>query len=90
MEALVTNVVEALPAEVQTMFVEVIGERDAALLSSLRTQTEPTREERHTVEDLLSDEMSKHLGPDYEPTDRGRAIDDAIGAFLTRWPIEPE
>lgn len=85
-----TNVVEALPAEVQTVFVDVLAERDAALLSSLRTQTEPSREERATVEELLSDEMSKHLGPDYEPTDRGRAIDDAIGAFLTRWPIAPE
>ena len=85
-----TNVVEALPAEVQTVFVDVLGERDTALLSSLRTQTEPSREERHTVEELLSDEMSKHLGPDYEPTDRGRAIDDAIGAFLARWPMEPE
>lgn len=85
-----SNVVDALPPEVQTVFVEVLGERDAALLSSLRTQTEPSREERHTVEELLSDEMSKHLGPDYEPTDRGRAIDDVIGTFLLRWPIEPE
>lgn len=85
-----TNVVEALPPEVQSVFVNVLGARDAALLSSLRTQAEPSREERHTVEELLSDEMSKHLCPDYEPTDRGRAIDDTIGAFLTRWPLEPE
>ena len=85
-----TSVVETLPPEVQIIFVDVLGARDAALLSSLRTHTEPSREERHTVEELLSDEMSKHLGPDYEPTDQGRAIDDAIGAFLTRWPIEPE
>ncbi|MGP4018800.1 hypothetical protein [Saccharopolyspora sp. 5N708] len=39
-----TSVVDALPSEVRDVFVEVIGEHDAALLSSLRTQTEPTRE----------------------------------------------
>ena len=35
-------------------------------------------------------ELVRWLQPDDEPTDRGRKIDDLLGAFLMRWPIEVE
>ncbi|MCI2422137.1 hypothetical protein MOQ72_32375 [Saccharopolyspora sp. K220] len=54
----------------------------------VRVRGHATREERLAVEDLLSEKMSRNLGPDYEPTERGAGDHDAIGAFLLRWPIE--
>jgi hypothetical protein len=56
----------------------------------LRSHEEPSRQERIIVEQILSNEFSYNLGPDYEPTARGRDIDNALGAFLLRWPIEAE
>ena len=38
--------------------------------------------------DILSDEFSRHLRPDYEPTERGKQIDDLLGWFLLQFPIE--
>lgn len=84
------NVVDGLPIELKSIFTEVIGERDEDLLSSLRTHEEPSRRERVAVEQILSNEFSRNLGPDYEPTARGRDIDNALGEFLLQWPIEPE
>ena len=36
-----SNVVESMPEEFRTVFVDVLGEHDAALLSTLRTQDNP-------------------------------------------------
>jgi hypothetical protein len=90
MEKPVNNVIDDLPVELKPIFTEVIGERNEGLLSSLRTHEEPSRQERIAVEQILSNEFSRNLGPDYEPTARGRDIDNALGAFLLRWPIEAE
>lgn len=90
MEEPVSNVIDGLPIELKSVFTEVIAERDESLLSSLRTREEPSRQERIAVEQILSNEFSSNLGPDYEPTERGRDIDNALGAFLLRWPIEAE
>lgn len=42
------------------------------------------------VLDILSLEFSNHLRPDWEPTEEGCAIDDALGKYLLAWPIERE
>lgn len=87
MENPVSNVVDSLPVEMRDLFVDVIGTQDGGLLSSFRAHAEPTQFERIAVEKILSDEFSSHLRHDYEPTERGRAIDNLLGAFLLRWPI---
>lgn len=87
MENPVSDVIDSLPAEMRDLFVDVIGTQDSGLLSSFRAHAEPTQSERKAVEKILSDEFSRHLNPDYEPTERGRAIDNLLGAFLVRWPI---
>lgn len=61
--------------------------QDSGLLSSLRAHAEPTQSERIAVDKILSDEFSRHLRPDYEPTERGRDVDNLLGTFLLRWPI---
>jgi hypothetical protein len=46
--------------------------------------------ERLAVEDILSAAFTTCLQEDDEPTRRGRDIDDLLGAFLRRWPIDLE
>jgi hypothetical protein len=82
------SVIYSVPEPYRSLFVTIIGEKDADLLASLRTNDEPSRNERLAVEDILSTEFSNNLLPDDEPTSRGRDIDNALGAFLLRWPIE--
>jgi hypothetical protein len=85
-----TSVVESLPAEMRRLFAEVIGGKDVALLSSLLAHPEPDLAERLAVEDILSAAFTTCLQEDDEPTRRGRNIDDLLGAFLRRWPIDLE
>jgi len=83
-----SSVVDSLPYRLKSIFITVVGGQDDQLLESLRTQKEPTLQQRIAVERILSNEFSRNLGPDYEPTPRGRDIDNVLGAFLLRWPIE--
>lgn len=82
-----TNVVESLPERMRELFAEVVGAHDPVLLSSLMSHDEPTLNERLAVEDILATEFSKALQGDWEPTDRGRRVDEILGAFMLKWPI---
>lgn len=88
MEASMSNVIDNLPPELQDVFTAVLDEHDSDLLNSLRASSEPSQDEREAVEDILSDAFSEHIDDDGEPTERGRLIDDALGKFLLRWPID--
>jgi hypothetical protein len=90
MEKPVNSSLNALPDPYRSLFIEIIGDKDAGLLSSLGAHGEPSQEERRAVEEILSTEFSYNLGPDHQPTQRGREIDNMLGAFLLRWPIEKE
>lgn len=83
-----STVIDELPGEFRAVVVELLGERDPGLLSALRTQEKPTLEQQEAVIDVLGDAFSDHLGPGQEPTAQGVVIDNALGAFLTRWPAE--
>lgn len=85
-----STVIASLPAEHQGVIVEVLRANSPELLTALLSHDVPTRDEREDVEDILSTEFTRHLKPDYEPTERGVAVDNALGAFLLRWPIEHE
>ena len=82
------GVVNSLPSAMRSLFTEVIGARDPELLASLMSHDEPSTAERVEVHNILSTEFSRNLTQDYEPTDRGRQIDDLLGAFLTKWEID--
>lgn len=81
-----SNVIASIPEEFRAVFVEVLGERNAALLSALRAQDEPTAEQREAVDDVFSDEVVRELGPGYVPTERGKLVTRAIEEFWYRWP----
>jgi hypothetical protein len=82
------SVLDSIPEENRAIFAEVIGSANAQLLASLEGRDEPSIEERKQVEDILSAAFMRCLQLNYESTARGVAIDNTIGAFLMRWPIE--
>ena len=85
-----TNVVESLPSRMRTLFTEVIGARNPGLLAALMNREDPTSDERAEVENILADEFNSCLRQDWEPTDRGIQIDELLGAFLLRWPVQAD
>jgi hypothetical protein len=85
----VSGAVALMPSSTRDLFQAILAERDPGLLELLRSTSTPSREQRVAVEDLLSGEFARELQSDYEPTGRGRAIDEVLGQFLMRWPIEP-
>ena len=82
------TVIDALPDEFRTVITNLLAERDPGLLHALQTQEKPTTDQQESVIDALADAFTEHLGPDGEPTAQGVLIDNALGAFLTRWPVE--
>jgi hypothetical protein len=80
------NVVDEIPQPHRDTFVSVLAERDPRLLEALRHSTLPTWEQWETVSRTFSYALAEHWGPGHEPDETGVKIDDALGAFLTRWP----
>lgn len=83
-----TTVVDALPGRFRGIVVELLGDRAPDLLAALRTQAKPTLAQQEAVCEVLVDAFVDNLGPWDEPTPRGALIDDALGAFLERWPAD--
>lgn len=83
-----TTVLESLPQEFQAIFTSLLTERNPELLRALQTQEKPTLDQQDEVIEVLADAVSEHYGPGHEPTAQGVLIDNALGAFLTRWPAE--
>jgi hypothetical protein len=80
------NVVDEIPEPHRGTFITVLAERNPQLLAALRASTLPTVEEWETVEDIFTLAFSEYLGPGHEPDETGVKIDNALGAFMTRWP----
>ena len=85
-----TNVVDQMPMNLRSLLVELLGASNPELLTSLLTNEEPTPGERVAVHEILTRSFMGSLTPDDEPTARGREIDDLLGAFLLKWPVEGE
>jgi hypothetical protein len=68
---------------------EVLTRSDPDLLATLEASDEPAREVRERVLDVVADEFSENVhGADWEPTPWGKRVDDALGWFLHRFPID--
>jgi hypothetical protein len=77
-----------IPKQLMPLFHEIVGRVDPGLLESVMSSGNPTLAEREQIEEILADEFARHLHPDYEPTERGKQIDDLLGKFLLQFPIE--
>lgn len=80
------NVIDEIPEPHRSTFVAVLEDKDPDLLRALRNSTLPTVAEWETVEETFIDAFSEHYGPGHEPDETGKRIDNALGAFMTRWP----
>ncbi len=81
------NSLNNLTRQSNELITQILKSRNPALLSELMRKREPTHSERLEVLNILSDEFTKNLLPNSEPTQRGRDIDNLLGSFLLLWPI---
>lgn len=77
----------SLPPDMRELFAEVIGEANPALLDALSNKTKPSPRDCEAVLEILTAEFCSCLQPNDEPTERGRLVDNALGAFLVRWQL---
>jgi hypothetical protein len=84
------SAVEQLPDDVADTVRLVLGRRAPDLLRALEATDDPATNLRQQVKIVLAKEfVSKDgLQSDHEPTAYGRRVDDAIGAFVMRFPVE--
>ena len=83
-----SSVVELMSDNLRSLFSEVIGDHDSALLAQLLQQQAPSKEQRELVETILGDEIVISLtGQDWEPSERGKMLERTLNEFLSRWPI---
>jgi hypothetical protein len=80
------NVIDEIPEPHRSTFVSVLEDKDPELLRTLRDSAVPTATVSETVAETFIDALSEHYGPGHEPDETGKRIDNALGAFLTRWP----
>jgi hypothetical protein len=80
------NVIDEIPEPHRSTFIAVLQDKDPALLQALSASTLPTRTEWVAVRETFIDAFSEHYGPGHEPDETGKRIDNALGAFMTRWP----
>jgi hypothetical protein len=88
LEESMSNVLDVVPEHFRVVVENVLSKRDPELLAALQSQDKPTEGQQLGVIDALADEFSEHLGPGQEPTEQGKLVDNALGAFLTAWPNE--
>ena len=83
-----SGVIETLPPYLREIFIETVGAINQELLLALQATDEPTWEQREAVMDILLDAFLDNLEPNDEPTEKGKLIDDALGAFNMRWLVD--
>ena len=88
MEVSVSKVLDAIPDDARVLIVGELQRRNPALLAELRTADEPTTEQSDgVVLGVLTPALRENFGPEYVPTEYGRAVERAIDAYLEVWPI---
>ena len=84
------SALERLDRDLGEIVREVLDRRDRSLLERLERSDQPATEDVDRTVDTLYAEFSEHVsGPDWEPSQHGKEVDDAIGNFLLHFPIEP-
>lgn len=80
------NVVDEIPEPHHTVFVQVLQDKDPQLLATLRGSAVPTSDTWLAVTETFIDALSEHYGPGHIADETGKKIDNALGAFMLRWP----
>ena len=83
-----STVMDSLPDRFRPIVTSLLQQRAPELLAAFQAHEKPTLDQQEAMIDVLGDAFTEHFGPGQEPTEQGKLIDDALGAFLTRWPSE--
>lgn len=83
-----SNVLDAVPPEHRAVIIDELKRLNPTMLAELRATQEPSSEQTRAVVDVLINEMMNNFGPDWQPNERGRAIENAIGAYYSAWPTQ--
>jgi hypothetical protein len=87
MEKSMSSVLDAVPPEHRAVIMEELAQRNPSLLAELDAAEAPTNDQSDAVVEALYAAMSENYGPGHDPNQRGKDIDNAIGAYLLAWPI---
>lgn len=83
------SALDRLDAETAETLRRVLGRRAPDVLHALEETDDPPTDLRERVANAVVDEFSGEVsGPDWEPTPHGVRVDDALGAFYKRFPVE--
>ena len=83
-----TGAYAALKSEHATLISEILSRRDPALHASLTRDSDVSEQQVGEVEQALYREFVQQLREDWEPSEYGKQVDDAIGSFVKRFLIE--
>ncbi|MCV7165743.1 hypothetical protein [Mycobacterium stomatepiae] len=72
-----SNVLDAIPAEHRAVIIDELTRLHPTMLAELRATQGPSSEQTRAVMDVLINEMMNNFGPDWQPNERGRAIENA-------------
>ena len=83
-----TGAYAELDPDVGKLIDKVLSQRAPELHAHLAGKVDVTDEEAREVGWALYLEFSQQLGEDWEPTQYGKQLDDAIGAFVQHFVID--
>jgi len=69
---------------------EILARRNSALLERIRQANSVSRSDAEEIMSVISDEFTKNLDDDWEPTDYGQAVSAVLAQFnaacINEWP----
>jgi hypothetical protein len=69
---------------------EILARRNSALLERIRQANSVSRSDADEIMPVISDEFTKNLDDDWEPTDYGQAVSALLAQFnaarINEWP----
>ncbi|MEB3052105.1 hypothetical protein KV112_20550 [Mycolicibacter sp. MYC123] len=83
-----SGVLDRVSRSAREIITQELGLANPALLKELSDVEVPTNTQRKEVERVLAAALMNTLGPDWVPSERGRAMERAVEAFLQAWPIK--
>ena len=83
-----TGAYAALTRKHAALISRILSHRNPTLHASLTRNDDVSEQQVMEVEQALYREFVQELGEDWEPTDYGKQVDEAIGTFVKRFLIE--
>jgi hypothetical protein len=69
---------------------EILARRNESLLERIRQANSVSRSDAEEIMTVISDEFTKNLDDDWEPTDYGKAVSGLLAKFnaarINEWP----